>query len=123
MNKRRVLVCDKLTMEVVKTYESMSRAAAREGRDASNFYWTLTKKRVGPGRFVYRYEEDYDPEETFEGRRHRPVLLFDKSTGQKAVFFDKKKLADSIFSSAKTIDLALKDGHLIAGRFALRYAR
>ena len=123
MGKRKVLVCDKLTMEVVRTYESLSTAAAAERRCVANFHRTIANRRVGAGKYVYRLEEDYDPNETFEGKRHRPVTVADVKTGKKAVFLDKKKLAESIFASRKTVDLAIKDGHLVAGRFALRYAR
>lgn len=71
---RAVVEVDKLTRRVNRRFKSASECAQATGIPWSSLIERLRRKGLGDGRFYYRYVEEFDPAERFEGQRGCPVM-------------------------------------------------
>ena len=81
---KKVFECDKITMEIVRQWDSATDAEKELGFFVAG---SCCRKNVSKGKYVYRYEDDYDPNESFEGKHFRPVLVVDIATRKKQAFY------------------------------------
>ena len=81
-NARPVVLAKKTTREVVKRYPSASAASLAERVREGKIAHECKNRWLGEGNLYWRYEDDFDPDESFENRtRRRPVLAINEETG------------------------------------------
>lgn len=122
-HKRHVVKCDKLSMRVVEMFESARDAEKKYGFHKNTVANICMKKTVSKGRFVWRFADEHDINETFEGKTYRPVEVLDGQTGER-MYFESTQATAKAFGVppiAVTQTLA-RDGKFL-NRYALRYAR
>lgn len=120
MKHRRVVVCDKITMEIIEELPMMKDAAEIYGFKMKAIHKACQKRQVLKGRYVFRYAEDYDKYESFEGRRNRPVKMF--LDGKAVMFYSIEEAAKNLNYSKSHIEHALCDGREVGGNH-ICYAR
>lgn len=119
----KVCKCDKLTMEAVAEYESVRECAERERVPHTTVEDNCLRRRVNRGRFVYRYAEDVDPLESFEGKRGRPVTVENLRTGETMDFYNVYEAAERFYAHPVTVRRHLVSGKPLFRDWAVRYAR
>ena len=118
---RPVYRCDKLTMKVLDKYANYREAESDTGE--YSVYGSCRYRRVGPYRHVWRFADDYDPNETFEGKRNRPVACGNIET-ESIVFYENiTQAADKLGLEKGAIVLAMKRGSIVNSRYRFKYAR
>lgn len=121
---RPVVVCDKVTMRILKEYPSVTEAARNEGLNLANLHRSCTLKSVRRGDLpLYRFKDQYDPNESFEDRYNRPVMLIDSETKKVLVFYDIKDAARHAYVSPATVQRAIRCKVPISWRYMAKYAR
>lgn len=120
---KAILMCDKITMKVIKRFDSAGEAAKRTGEIRESIGRSCLKKHVSSGAVVWRYEEDYDPEETFDGKHNRPVEVVDTKDGAKTVYCNIGDAAYALVYCERAVNHAIRKGKLVGGRYKLGYAR
>lgn len=120
---RKVCKCDKLTMEVVAEYASIRECAERERMSHTTVEDNCLRRRVNRGRFVYRYAEDVDPLESFEGKSGRPVIAENLLTGESDGFYNVYEAAERFYVHPVTVRRHLASGEPLFREWAVRYAR
>lgn len=118
---RPVCRCDKVTMKIVKTYPSANTAVKATGDHGIPIACRL--RQVSNGRYIWRFVDDYDPNESFEGKYNRPVICED-ITNNKITFYDTLAKAEkALFLDRGSIGGTMKRGFKVLGRYRFRYAR
>lgn len=118
---RPVYRCDKLTMKVLDKYANYREAESDMGE--YSVYGACNDRRVGPHKHVWRFADDYDPNETFEGKKNRPVVCGNIET-EKIVFYENAaQAAEKLGVQRQTITIAIYRGSLVSGRYRFKYAR
>lgn len=120
---RPVVKCDKVTMEIVERFPSTVEADKSLGLKHAYVAPTCRMRKVSKGKYVWRYESDYDPEESFAGKHNRPVSVFDTHTGEERTYYDAREAADAEFVGYWYFHQALEKHRTIYGRYAISYAR
>lgn len=119
MMSKRIYVCDKITMQVLREYDSAQQAQLdlriRVNQEAR-------KRSVRHGRCVFRYADDYDANESFEGKYNRPVKCTHIESGMTATFYNLKSAAKAAGRDTTTIVKRIKNGNTFDGR-RWEYAR
>lgn len=119
---RPVVLVKKTTREVVKRYQSIRGASRASGIHYDQIFDQCNRRGLGGGYLYWRYEDDFDPNESFEGvRKNRPVLAVNKMTGH-WVWFD--SMADAgrhFFGNVHGAKKAMKSGRECNG-YAFVYA-
>ena len=121
--KRPVVKCDKLTMRTVETYESASEADRRNGLKKGTVANCCRLKKVGFDDFVWRFEDEYDPNETFEGCHNRPIVLRNVETGEVYAFGSSRKAARALMIPGVAILAAIKSKEPLLGKYEADFAR
>lgn len=121
--ERRIFKCDKITMEVLGEYGSILEAAKASGVPYDVAYSGCKRKSVGCYPFVFRYAEDYDPNESFEGKFIRPVTVMDVEKGECVTFYSPNDAACQLYTSKDTIFRAIKRKEVVLGCYLIKYAR
>ena len=101
---KKVFECDKITMEIVRQWDSATDAEKELGFFVAG---SCCRKNVSKGKYVYRYEDDYDPNESFEGKHFRPVLVVDIATRKKQAFYSIEDAAKHLHYSVKAIQYSI----------------
>jgi hypothetical protein len=79
--EKPVVLAKKTTREVVKRYANAREAARDRGVDFNVVYRSCKKHTLSYGDFYFRYEDDFDPNESFENVvKLRPVLAVNVKT-------------------------------------------
>ena len=79
---RAVVRAKKTTREVVGRYATIADASRASGVYPTSIQKECAKRRLGAGELYWRYEEDFDPNESFERIEvRRPVLAVNPRTG------------------------------------------
>lgn len=124
MSSRRVYVCDKITMQVLREYGSTYEAARKEGESVSTVYPACRNRRVSRwGRVVYRYADDYDPDERFDGKSGRPIVAVDYFTKKRLFFYTAEDAAKYLGVHPGSVHAAIKEKRYITDRYRVGYAR
>ena len=120
---RPVVKCDKLSMKVVSWYPSAWAAEVENGYGPSRVAQICEKKRVCAGKHVYRYADEYDPNETFEGKFNRPVAMYDGVNESLSLFESLEKAAKAIGYHQSTVSASMTNGTMVGRRYVFKYAR
>ena len=88
MRQRAIVVADKVTMEVVGEYSTARDCASDMGMNDAVIIEIAKKRRLSRGPFIYRFAEDFDPNESFDGKYNRPVRVTDYRTGESMDFHE-----------------------------------
>ena len=79
---RPVVLVKKTTREIVKRYQSIRDAANHIGTQPVSIHRECKNRSLGSGDLYWRYEDDFDPNESFEFIvNRRPVLAANVKTG------------------------------------------
>ena len=122
-NPRPVVKCDKLSMKVVSWYPSAWAAEKENGYRPSKVAQICERKRVPAGKFVYRYADEYDPNETFEGKFNRPVAMYDGVNESLSLLESLEKAAKAIGYHQSTVSVSMTNGTMVGRRYVFKYAR
>lgn len=80
--QRPVVMAKKTTREIVKRYANATEAARDTGLEPNVVYRSCKKRILSEGDSYFRYEDDFDPNESFENVvKLRPVLAVNMRTG------------------------------------------
>lgn len=120
---REVYLCNKVTLEIVGVYSGVMDASRANGVSYSRIRSACDQRSVSDGRYIWRYAEDYDPNESFEGKCNRPVICVDMQTKKVMVFDTPKKADEALCFSRGRISESISEDTLVAGRFKFKYAR
>lgn len=123
MDRRTVYKCDKLSMEVLEVYTSASEADAAHGLPCGAVDSQCRKRRVGRTGYVFRFADDYDPNETFEGKYNRPVAVKDCITKAVAFFPTLTEAREELGFTRSAISSSMSREYLLHGRYVAMYAR
>lgn len=118
-----VYKCDKLSMKVVAEYPSAAAAARDNGLSPTGVAHAAKNKEITYGPYIYRYVEDYDPNETFEGRNNRPIICYDTKTKMAVVFVGTDKAAAALGVDVKRISCSMHAKTRLLGRYVFKFAR
>lgn len=118
---KRVYRCDKITMEVVEIYRNTT--DAQTGTEETHISGDCKARIVSKGRYVWRYEDDYDPNESFEGKRNRPVICGDYKKGRIFFFSSINVTSKALGLPKTTIFYAIKRNSKVENRYRFKYAR
>lgn len=121
--KKQVVKCDKYTMKVVGEYPSVPDAAKATGEDKSGIRAACIHRRVGWQGHVWRYADDYDPNETFENKSNRPVYVFDTVTKAVAAFDTLSAASRKTGLRYAVLSSSINRHWHAGGRFVVKYAR
>ena len=122
-HERTVYKCNKLSMEVIEVYQSAADAARAHGLDYDSVRKSCREHRVPRKDHVWRYAEDYDPDESFEGRQNRPVVVYDAVSKAVGFFSSTRDAANRLGVKMKTIEAARDKKRYLKNRFVVKYAR
>lgn len=123
-NSKAVYKVDKFDMSIVAEYPTARKASRENGLRQTRVSEIARDRLVDKGRYIYRYKTDYDPNESFEGKKNRPVLIGDFKTGQKFAACCIQEAAEFMPISISSIQHAvLDDDMLIWGRYKIKYLR
>lgn len=118
---RPVYRCDKVTMKILNTYPSVTDAIKTTGY--KGIYTSCQHRRVSSGRYVWRFVDDYDPNESFEGKHNRPVMCEDVKNNTTIIYDTLTKAEKALYLDRSVIENTLRKGSLTLGQYRFRYAR
>ena len=122
-NQRPVVKCDKLSMKIVAEYPSAWEAEKANGYGPAKVAQICEKKSVSHGKHVYRYADEYDPNETFEGKFNRPVAMYDAERESLLLYESLGEAAKAIGYNQSTVSASISNGTMVGKRFVFKYAR
>ena len=118
---KRIYLCDKITMEIVEIY--LSAYDARMVYGHSSIHNSCVNRAVNGDRYVWRYEDDYDPNESFEGKYNRPIMCGDYEKGR-IFFFNSMQVASQALGLHKNVIYdAIKKNVKVKNRYRFKFAR
>ena len=123
LHGRPVVMCDKPTMKVLDRFPSVLVASISTGIPIRRIEGACDKNQVSKGKFVWRYLDSYDPDETFEGRHNRPILVTDTETGEAKAYCSFGEAAKALYTNADYVSLCRSKGRLAYGRYEIAFAR
>jgi len=114
------LVVDKVTGEVAGRFATLASAAESLGRDAGCTRQVNGLKMFDRCRFVIRRESDYDPHESFAGKR-RGVPVVAIAGKSVTVYDDAPTAVEALHVSRSTLQKYLSTGEPIDGEVTVRF--
>ena len=123
MMPHRIAKCDKITMEVLAEYATCTEAAEASGVSMNTICASCRNRAVGKFDYVWRYAEDVDPRESFEGKCNRPVLVGDYEKNTIRAYPTLSDAAMVLGVDDSTVSRAIRMYAMIKGRYRVRYAR
>lgn len=120
---RPVVKCDKLSMNVVAAYPSAMEAEKENGLKRSRVAQMCGKKSVSSGVHVYRYADEYDQNESFEGKFNRPVAMYDSANESLSLFENLQKASKAVGVCPSTISASMTNRNMVCERYVFKYAR
>lgn len=101
---------------VIATYNNLSKAAKESdsGLTYQAIGLALKHKRLSTGLYFYRFIDEYNGFESFEGKKHRPIFIKDIKTNQISWFESILALSKALFIPEWSIRTALSryDGRM-----------
>lgn len=120
---RRVVECDKITMKITRVWNSTLDADRDLGLRPTTTYARCKGKRVSNGKYVYRFLDDYDPNEVFT-LYHRPVLAINTINKKKYAFYSVEEAAEYLCVSNVTLTHGITTQKPICyGLYMVKYIR
>ena len=107
---RAVVQVDKATRRPLRAYGSVSEAARAAGMPRTSLERILRGRGMTSGPSYYRYADDFDPGEGFEGRRKRAVGAWAGGPRPARVFDDSAEAARAYRVEAVTIRKSIATG-------------
>lgn len=107
---RAVIEVDKATRRPLRAYGSVSEAARATGTPRTSLERVLRDRGMSSGPSYYRYADDFDPAEEFEGRRRRAVGAWAGGARPARVFDDSAAAARAYRVETVTIRAAIATG-------------
>ena len=120
---RAVVECDKITMEINRVWFSVAEAARCVGVGISCMRERCTNKRVPPGKYVYRFLDDWDMDERFTGSINRPIVIINVKSKNVHMFHNFEEAADGMGYCVWTLSDSLNHDKLIDETFQVLYLR
>lgn len=114
---------DKYSMQVVEVYFGTYDAAVANEKKPSFVAQVCIDKTLTRDRWFYRYEEDYDDGESFEGKLNRPVAVYDSKAKVAGLFPCAQAAAKAAGVATSTMTHAIKKKTVIRDRFIAKYLR
>ena len=109
------LLVDKFSGLVVRHFDTEMEAAQFSNIRYHSLMETLRNKQVSPGRFIYRYPEDYKSNEMLDNRS-APIIVRDLN-GTYSVYDSVTKASKKYGISANMIYKHIKNREPIIGRY------
>lgn len=122
-NQRPLLNVDKLTRTPVKRYENANQCAEELGVSWSTVYGNARKKMLPIGRWYYRFEDKFDPNEDFGTCRNKPMVVYDTVSGKRWAVPDSTWIAEKFGIKKTSVIAAMSEGHIIKRRFKVSYLK
>lgn len=123
MVRKAVVKCDKVTMNVLESYPSCTDASIASGESPFSISNMCRKRTVGIKGYVWRFADSMDPDESFEGKRNRPVIIGDYKSGTLRVFSTISEAAKVLGTSPSNVAHAIRSRSKLNDRYRARYAR
>lgn len=120
---RTVVECDKITMEITGLWFSVAEAARCLGISRPCIQQRCRTKSVTPGKYVYRFLDDWDTDEQFEGKTNRPILIENVKNKNVHMFHDFHEAVDGMGYGITSLSISLNHNKLIDETFQVRYLR
>ena len=114
---------DKYTMQVVEIYLGTQDAAIANEKRPSFIAQACAGKTLTRDRWFYRYEEDYDPCEPFDGKLNRPVAVYDAQDKVVGLFPCPAAAARAIGVSTSNITHAIRKKMVMRDRYIAKFLR
>lgn len=108
-NPKRCYVVDKVTGRIVSEHESLSSAAAKLGMNQSVCRQVRNGSLLENRRHTIRLVEDYDPNESFEGKR-KGVPIFAVRGNEVRAWCDRRRAASDLCVSLETLSFDISNG-------------
>lgn len=119
----KVIAIDKFTMDIVAVYDNPIECARANKKSKHSVYDSVNEGRLAAGRLFFRYGFDYDRDETFEGKRNRPVVARNVKTGEVLEFNSLTECGRHFGRRVDSVSGNVRHGNLLGGTFAIGYAR
>lgn len=117
---RKVYKIDKYTWDIVDEYKSIH--AAEKANNLSR--WTISNgchhRAVSKGRYVWRFVEDYEPNEDISGSNFEPCTVCDVKTGKTYIVPSSAEFARRLSLQPQIVSRAILSGALVLKRFRVR---
>lgn len=121
---KMVLECDKITMKIHRIWHSAVDAEKELGLGKTTIVRRCIEKRTTKGKYVYRYMDDYDPKESFEGKYHRPVLAIRIRDRQTYAFYSLDEAAEYLNVGKTHVSTAITSGKpILYDMYLVKYLR
>ena len=103
------LKISKFDGSVIATYDNLSTAAKESdsGLTYQAISLALKNQRLSTGLYFYRFADEYNGFESFEGKKHRPIFIQDIKTNQISWFESILALSKALFIPYWSIRTAL----------------
>lgn len=127
--RREVVKISKRTGEVCKSFPTTIdayRDAQKEGwhLEYRGFLSSIKRKTLGDRRspYFYRFYENYESNESYKGKRSRPVIILDKEDQHRKYWFATLKVAaEALCVTEGTVRSAVTKHTKILGRYEAYY--
>lgn len=117
---RPILKIDKCTREVVKRFSSSVEAAKWHGTDNRNLLRICDSKTLPNEWWYLRFEDEFDPDEDFSGRRGCPVVTRNIATGEETWFPSRVVCAEELGVDYRAICRGVRDGCRVLWTYEVR---
>lgn len=113
--RRPVLVIHKGTREIVERYRSVTEADAAYGLKPGSVSSICIKRRLCSGPHYLRFEDDFDPNEDFTGKRNCAVVGLKPETGELTFWNNKRECMKALGITQDRLTSLLKTQRRING--------
>jgi hypothetical protein len=114
--QRPVVMAKKTTREIVKRYANAGEAARDMGFEYNVVYRSCRNLTLSAGDFYFRFEDDFDPDESFENVvKLRPVLAVNMDTRHWMWFESISEAGMRFYGRVNGARKAMLDGRSING--------
>lgn len=123
MEKRPILAVDKISMKVVDEFDNAYDCAFKTSTNIRVVRMSLDNGSIPSGKLIFRYKDSFDPKESFEGKRNRPVRIIDTVTGRRYAAYDATQVAKELGLSYTYVRRAMRDNILVRDRLRFEQLR
>lgn len=110
-------------METIEVYPSAKYATLYEGKDYGAIKDNCEHKRTTNGRVVYRYANEVCEDESFDGKRFRPVKVTDTKTGDVSLYYEAIDVAKKFYVGKSTVINSINAPCLLQEKYKVEYYR
>lgn len=120
---RKVVAFNKATMDIVDVYNDAVECAEKNGIQVNSLHTILRNKSLMRGAVCFRYLDDFDVNESYEGKRYRPVVLTDTETGRRFCFYNASLASKALRVDPSSIYTSIVGGSKVLCRYTFDYYR